>query len=212
MVQCPVCRITYVANTIFCAECGLYLPVGERPGTDPLETSEVPWMYEADEAHLEDSDVPKTGPLTIRLRISCPAASSRRRAKPRELEITLLKPIRLGRMDPFHDTYPEVDLTDELAIEQGVSREHACIFRRGNTILVEDLGSTNGTLLNGERLAPYLPVPLKQGDQLQLGKLPIEVLLEAPPSRKTGVKPKVSAGLPPSPSWPGQGAGKTRKV
>jgi pSer/pThr/pTyr-binding forkhead associated (FHA) protein len=162
-------------------------------------------MYEADEAHLEDSDMPKTGPLTIRLRISCPATGSRRRAKPRELEITLLKPIRLGRMDPFHDTYPEVDLTDELAIEQGVSREHACIFRRGNTILVEDLGSTNGTLLNGERLAPYLPVPLKQGDQLQLGKLPIEVLIETYPSHRTDVKAKVSAGVPPR-------AGKTRGV
>lgn len=204
MVQCPVCRITYVANTIFCAECGLYLPAGERPGTDPLETSEAPWMDEADEAHLDHSDLPKTGPLTIRLRISCPAASSGRHAKPRELEITLLKPIRLGRMDPFHDTYPEVDLTDELAIEQGVSREHACIFRRGNTILVEDLGSTNGTLLNGERLAPYLPVPLKQGDQLQLGKLPIEVIIEAPALHKTG-KSKVSADPPPR-------AGKAREV
>jgi pSer/pThr/pTyr-binding forkhead associated (FHA) protein len=160
-------------------------------------------MVEAEESHLEDSGLPKTGPLTIRLRISCPAASSRQRAKPRELEITLLRPIRLGRMDPFHDTYPEVDLTDELAIEQGVSREHACIFRRGNTILVEDLGSTNGTLLNGERLAPYLPVPLKQGDQLQLGKLPIEVIIEAPPLHKTSVKSKMSADPPPQ-------AGKTR--
>jgi pSer/pThr/pTyr-binding forkhead associated (FHA) protein len=43
--------------------------------------------------------------------------------------------------------------------------------------MVEDLGSTNGTLLNGIRLDPYMPETLKDGDQLQLGKLLIEVKL-----------------------------------
>jgi pSer/pThr/pTyr-binding forkhead associated (FHA) protein len=50
---------------------------------------------------------------------------------------------------------------------------------------VEDLGSTNGTLLNGERLSPYIPEILKDGDQLQLGKLLIEVCLEPHPLPKT---------------------------
>jgi hypothetical protein len=180
MVQCPVCRVTYVANTIFCAECGLYLPASARPGTDPLETEEVLWIEEGGEAHLKDSSVPGTGPLTIRLRISRPGPSP----EPREVEVALLKPVRLGRMDPLHDVYPEIDLTDDLAIELGVSREHACIFRRDNTILVEDLGSTNGTLLNCKRLAPYMPESLKHGDQLQLGKLLVEVNIYLPGSSK----------------------------
>ncbi|GAB4548207.1 MAG: hypothetical protein Kow0063_43170 [Anaerolineae bacterium] len=93
----------------------------------------------------------------------------------RELEIPLSRPIRLGRIDPRQGVYPDVDLTDDLALEYGVSRKHACIFRRGNIVELEDLGSTNGTFLNGTRLAPYLPVPLKDGDQLQLGRLLIEV-------------------------------------
>jgi len=78
-------------------------------------------------------------------------------------------------MDPGQDIYPDVDLTEDLAVEYGVSREHACIFQRGSMVVVEDLGSTNGTLLNRERLAPFLPQPLKDGDQLQLGELLIEV-------------------------------------
>jgi len=78
-------------------------------------------------------------------------------------------------MDPLQDIYPEVDLTEDLALDHGVSREHASIFRRNEIVVVEDLGSTNGTLLNGDRLAPFLPQLLKDGDQLQLGKLLVEV-------------------------------------
>jgi pSer/pThr/pTyr-binding forkhead associated (FHA) protein len=115
-------------------------------------------------------DLPGTGPLSVRLTI-------RRKTRKRELEITLIKPVRLGRSDPVQNIFPEVDLSDDLALESGVSREHACIFARGRTLMVEDLGSTNGTLLNGKRLDPYIPEQLNHGDQLQLGKLLIEVRL-----------------------------------
>ena len=58
-----------------------------------------------------------------------------------------------------------------------VSRRHARILKREGTVVVEDLGSINGTFINGKRLAPYLPEALHDGDQLQLGKLLIEVEL-----------------------------------
>ena len=94
----------------------------------------------------------------------------------------MIRPIRLGRVDPKEGVYPEVDLTD--AKKDGVSREHACIFRRGHAVEVEDLGSTNGTLLNGSRLAPYQPASLNDGDQLQLGNLLVEVSFDVHPARK----------------------------
>jgi hypothetical protein len=168
VIECPVCRATYVANTIFCAECGLYLLESEDLGTDPLETAEVRWTGEADDPSRGSGDLADTGPLTVRLRIG-------KDGRGRELEVPLAKPIRLGRLDARQDIYPDVDLTEDLALKKGVSRLHACIFRRGNTVLVEDLGSTNGTLHNNTRLAPYLPALLKNGDQLQLGKMLIEV-------------------------------------
>jgi pSer/pThr/pTyr-binding forkhead associated (FHA) protein len=115
-------------------------------------------------------DLPGTGPLSIRLVI-------RRRNRQRELEVSLVKPVRLGRSDPTQHIFPEIDLTDDLALEHGISREHARIFARGRNIMVEDLGSTNGTLLNGKRLDPYIPEKLGHRDQLQLGKLLIEVRL-----------------------------------
>jgi hypothetical protein len=175
-IECPVCRIKYVANTLFCSECGLYLlKKDEEIATDPLETAEVEWQGEAESRLRDEFNLPDKGPLTVRLHIRADKSPLGPRGAARELEVGLGKPVRLGRLDPRQDIYPDIDLTDDLAQEHGVSRIHACIFRRGQDVAVEDMGSTNGTLLNGKRLAPYLPERLKDGDQLQLGKLLIEV-------------------------------------
>jgi hypothetical protein len=78
-----------------------------------------------------------TRPLTIRLRIASQAGID---SHAQELQVRLVKPIRLGRTDPVYDILPEIDLTQNLGREYGVSREHACIFQQGNMVKVEDLG------------------------------------------------------------------------
>jgi pSer/pThr/pTyr-binding forkhead associated (FHA) protein len=50
---------------------------------------------------------------------------------------------------------------------------HARLFRRGNHLWVEDLGSTNGTYVNSERITK--PVRLGRGDILQAGATVFEV-------------------------------------
>jgi len=62
-----------------------------------------------------------------------------------------------------------VALTDD----NFVSSVHARVFRREDEQWVEDLGSTNGTLLNGRRLASA--TPLRRGDRLQVGRTILEV-------------------------------------
>lgn len=187
MTQCPICHATFVANTIFCAECGAYLPEPKELRTEPIEASQIPWPEDAASLLAVDSDLLDPDLLTIRLRISpCNCSEDRSNGKEghvRELQITLIKPIRLGRVDPKEGIYPEVDLTD--AKHHGVSREHACIYRRGHAVEIEDLGSINGTLLNGSRLAPYKPTSLHDGDQLQLGKLLVEVSFDVHPTRRS---------------------------
>jgi len=54
-----------------------------------------------------------------------------------------------------------------LVNDMGVSRTHAQIIRQGDQTLIEDLGSTNGTYVNGVRISA--PTPIKPGDTLQLG-------------------------------------------
>lgn len=52
---------------------------------------------------------------------------------------------------------------------RAVSRQHAQIVQRDNQFFVEDLGSSNGTFLNGQRLQPRTPIPFGDGDNLAIG-------------------------------------------
>jgi len=58
--------------------------------------------------------------------------------------------------------------------EATISRAHAAIGFDGDGFFVEDLGSTNGTLVNGARIARQV---LKNDDEIQMGKLVIGVTL-----------------------------------
>jgi ABC-type multidrug transport system ATPase subunit/ABC-type multidrug transport system permease subunit len=58
-------------------------------------------------------------------------------------------------------------------IGEGISRRHAQITRRGAMLVVEDLGSANGTWLNGNLIAG--PAALSAGDVLGIGTLRLEV-------------------------------------
>jgi pSer/pThr/pTyr-binding forkhead associated (FHA) protein/S1-C subfamily serine protease len=51
--------------------------------------------------------------------------------------------------------------------DREVSARHAAVFRQGPTFVVRDLGSTNGTWLNGERIRSDRP--LEAGDRIRLG-------------------------------------------
>ncbi|PJF22622.1 MAG: hypothetical protein CUN56_05060 [Phototrophicales bacterium] len=82
----------------------------------------------------------------------------------------------LGRADARIQYMPDVDLTPYGALDRGVSREHARLHVENGHIYITDLGSTNGTFLSGEQLEPHQPVMLRKGDELLLGRLPIQVL------------------------------------
>lgn len=65
----------------------------------------------------------------------------------------------------------------DLALSEAtISRAHAAIGFDGDAFYVEDLGSTNGTLVNGARITRQ---PLKGEDEIQMGKLRIGVTLPA---------------------------------
>jgi pSer/pThr/pTyr-binding forkhead associated (FHA) protein len=86
---------------------------------------------------------------------------------------------RLGRGDPRQGVRPDVDLGPYRGLELGVSRLHAIIKRNGDAVTLTDLGSTNGTTVNGTRLMPNLPQPLRDGDELRLGKLTLRVYFQS---------------------------------
>ncbi len=71
--------------------------------------------------------------------------------------------IVLGRSTGCELCYPD---------DAGLSRQHMALVRTGNDWRVEDLGSKNGTLLNGRRLEA--PTPFRSGDRITAGHLIIE--------------------------------------
>ena len=59
---------------------------------------------------------------------------------------------------------------DIQVIDEGISRRHASIRLQGGQVLAADLGSTNGTFLNGERITQH---ELSDGDKIQVGSTTI---------------------------------------
>ena len=164
MIKCTVCQATYPENTLFCDECGSYLLGDKQEETDPLAVSDVTWMEREEVREAAEEDI--TSPLGLKLTI--PDSG-------RDLEVPLTKEVNIGRLDAASACFPEVDLTGDGGLEKGISRRHAKIIRRGREVFIEDLGSLNGTFLNGRKLTAYLPQVLKSGDELQLGTLVLQV-------------------------------------
>jgi len=81
-------------------------------------------------------------------------------------------PVRIGRRDPRQSHYPELDLAEH---DRGIaSRNHATIQRDGDFYTLTDLGSTNGTRINGVVVPARIPQRLRQGDRIQVGEVEME--------------------------------------
>lgn len=83
--------------------------------------------------------------------------------------------IILGRYDATTETSPEVDLSGFKAEENGVSRRHARLSIQDDSLYITDLDAPNATYLNGLRLTAHQPRILRDGDEIRLGKLRLQV-------------------------------------
>jgi serine/threonine-protein kinase len=79
----------------------------------------------------------------------------------------------IGRRDPMSNIFPEVDLS-KYDPQTKISRRHAKIWRDGTAFMLEDLGSSNGTMIEGTthkifRLPAHQPYKLTSGDRIKIG-------------------------------------------
>jgi CRP-like cAMP-binding protein len=82
----------------------------------------------------------------------------------------------VGRPDPVTGINPEINL-GPLDLSRSLSRRHAKIMLAdGQVLLREDVGTTNGTFVNGVRIRTGEPVTLKAGDKLKFGSVEIDVV------------------------------------
>ncbi|MCA9903715.1 MAG: FHA domain-containing protein [Anaerolineae bacterium] len=102
------------------------------------------------------------------------------RRHPDNLIVTQVRPPAhsgyvLGRSDDNSDFIPDIDLAQFGARELGVSRRHAALVSfQGATHLI-DLGSVNGTFLNGKRLISEMPYPVISGNIIRVGTLQLVI-------------------------------------
>lgn len=147
-VYCGFCGGRIAADDVFCAHCGARQPLGTLGSSALLHTPRP------------------TAKLVV--------------AGTTELDASFIlqkDSNLLGRTDPHSNIFPEIDLS-RFDPETKVSRRHARIWLEGETFLVEDLGSVNGTVINDSvRLAPRQPRVLDSGDKLRVGETTLHFLV-----------------------------------
>jgi serine/threonine-protein kinase len=147
-VFCGFCGGRIAADDLYCAHCGMKQPLVGAGSSDALRAARA------------------TAKLIV--------------AGTTELDVSFIlqkESNLVGRSDPHSNVFPEIDLS-KFDPETKVSRRHARIWREGETFLIEDLHSVNGTVINDAvRLAPRQPRVLESGDKLRLGETTLHFLV-----------------------------------
>ena len=177
MQKCANCGHQNRPGVVFCENCGASL-IGKLPlDTKSLESTS---KEEKEQLGVDSSiltDVKIQGKATFnqndRLRLDIEGS-------PEPIEFEPKVETIFGRRDPATGAMPDIDLTPFAGYRMGVSRRHAAI-RKGdeNTLDMWDLGSSNGTFLNGQRLSAHRPYRLHDGDELRLGQMIIRVFFKS---------------------------------
>lgn len=81
----------------------------------------------------------------------------------------------IGRDEAKSSERPDLDLMPYGAFKHGVSRRHASLELVGKCLTIKDLGSSNGTFLNGARLDPHEVHQLRDGDTLRMGQMKLNI-------------------------------------
>lgn len=168
MMICSNCKHSNLDGAMFCAECGAQL-IGKDELTTQnittkqfkelnkdIPTQDVYQSFEGGDAwgslHLLDTG--QVLPLSIRNEFT------------------------MGRISEGQPIMPDIDLSPYQAYAAGVSRLHGVIKRDGDKVIFMDLGSANGSYINGKRLTPNVEQVLNHGDIVALGKLKMQILIK----------------------------------
>ena len=166
MIICSNCQHKNVAGAMYCAECGAQLDGVETLITQAITDEQIETELKKKGLRPEAPAIPANSWLSLHLMDSG-----------KILPLASRNEFTLGRLSEGQPIMPDIDLTPYQAYASGVSRLHAVVKRDTNRVMVMDLGSSNGTYLNGRRLNPHTEESLNHGDIVALGKLKIQVLL-----------------------------------
>lgn len=92
-----------------------------------------------------------------------------------EFPVDVTKDTTVGRMPSEDDPHVSIDLEQFDGHDLGVSRQHAMLKRINDNLILVDLGSSNGTFVNGHKADAGERYNIMDGDTLTFGRLTLEV-------------------------------------
>ncbi|MDW8170984.1 MAG: FHA domain-containing protein [Anaerolineae bacterium] len=161
-VECRHCGKKNRVNDVFCYSCGQILETA-------MNQFDTRTFAEATSRQYSDAYFGPDTVLVINVRDSSEGLELRPQLRNHEMVI--------GRITGNSAMSPDVDLSPMGAAELGVSRLHLALRYEAsdNTIQIYDLGSANGSYINGQKLHPKELRVLRHGDELRLGRLVLHV-------------------------------------
>jgi FHA domain len=172
MIICPNCHNKEMDGALFCSECGAQLVVEEFSNTHSFMNGELDTDILSQA--IDEEQLAAAPPVSGDVALSLFLVDSKK-----VIPLTGRTEYTLGRIAEGQPILPDVDLSGYDAYTHGVSRLHAAVKMYNQRVVVVDLGSSNGTRVNGQKIVPNIDYPLNNGDIIALGKLRIQVLLHS---------------------------------
>lgn len=174
MIRCPNCQHQELPGALFCSECGAQLTSVDvlttqnlnQVHSDTLNSNVFSNTPDFEQAVL---DTPTQGKESV---VSLFMVDANR-----TIHLSGRPEYSLGRIAEGQPILPDVDLAEFEAYAQGVSRLHASIKVGLQRVSIMDLGSANGTRVNGQKIVPHVDYPVKHGDIIALGKFKFQIII-----------------------------------
>ncbi len=174
---CPVCTTSHEDGTgDFCEICGYNFRTGSQGGVpfpisppviQPQPSAQTQLPTSAPVAPISIGTVAANWQAVISIDPSLASPDSPLAPVQPPITIELTTPTNLiGRTSQARAIHPEIPLD----LDDAVSSRHAILtLQPDNSLVLRDIGSSNGTLVNGKEIAVMVDIQIRSGDEITLG-------------------------------------------
>ncbi len=170
MIICNNCQHENLLGALFCNECGARLVPQANLTTQAIKRSPSDML--APELAVPSDNQQNSPVKEVDAVISLLIVDTGQ-----VLHLAGRNEYTLGRVSEGQPILPDVDLSPYDAFNQGVSRLHVSMKLTKNGVVITDLGSANGTRVNGQKIVSHVEYPINHGDTIALGKFQIQILI-----------------------------------
>jgi FHA domain len=170
-ITCPDCGAPHEQGSgNFCEICGYNFTSGAH-GEVPIISPSTVNQIDSSTSNTSTPTSRQTAPsLEIIVTIDPTLRSEESPPPPTDQPPIILKLDKqsnlIGRRSEARQIHPEIALN----FDDAISHRHALIIQQPDgTFSLRDIGSSNGTFLNGRELKPMVDIPIKDGDEFTLG-------------------------------------------